>query len=194
MKKLIFVIALLFATSAFAQVSVNTVSTDPYLAQRLTFYNEDGTAVTALGTVSGATIATDTIVSSWFDIFAYDSVSFSMWTTPGDTGYFKIGIQYGCDADTGKSYYTDAVNKTVILDSILTAQPNTALGRTPGAFESISVGRAAGGTLPGAVFARIILVPYIGANAAHYLALHGTAGNDATKLNNNTLRRRIVNK
>lgn len=194
MKKLIFLAAFVcaLASTVTAQISITTIPEAPYAAQRLTFYDESGTAVTALGVASGTTVTVDTVVSSWFDIGAYDSVSFNLWVIPGDTIKANFYFQYGIDADTGKSVLNDAIIGTsALLDSSVYRKPNGQKGYVAGDVVSMKCG---GNRPDGAQYARVLIASYAAADAAHGLGLQGTAGTDSTKLNNNRLWRRRANK
>lgn len=196
-KFVVLLIALTLATVNAQQPSASATAENPYYAQRLTFYNESGQAVTALGTVSGASVTADTVVSAWFEITGFDSVQFNLWTLPGDTGTFKVGWQYGYPSfpnDSTQKYLNGSVKSTLVLDSIVSSIPNGKRGYIAGAVASIGSARGAGGVPQGAMYARVIIGAYPAADAAHSLALQGTAGGDATKLNNNRLYRRRVNK
>lgn len=197
MKKLIFVAlaAVLLVSGANAQITSSGKTQypeSPYIGQQLTFYNESGTAVTALGTASGATVTVDTVVSSWFEIDVFDSTSFIFWLIPGDSMSANFYVQFGVDADTGKSVLNDAVSHTTaLLDSTVYKKPNGQKGYVAGDVVSF---KCAGFIPTGAQYARVLIAAYAAADAAHGLALQGTAGGDATKLNNNRLFRRRANK
>lgn len=130
MKKLIFLAAVVcaLASTVTAQISITTIPEAPYAAQRLTFYDESGTAVTALGVASGATVTVDTVVSSWFEIDVFDSTSFIFWLIPGDSMSANFYVQFG-----GKSVLNDAVSHTTaLLNSTVYKKPNGQKGYVSG--------------------------------------------------------------